>query len=776
VIRFHFAAIATWLLILAGTGYYTFSSVVIVSDLSLFLGGRDGSGANAVINELTSGSSARMILVGIEGAPAERLAKTSVTMANALRRSGKFEYILNGSSMGDNSGLERLFKNRYLLSPKMRKNRFGAEQLKKELTQRLRELSSFTGLFGKARLTADPTAEFRAIIETMGGNHTRRIEHGVWFSPDGRRAMMIASARSSAFDIEKQHKLIGLIQDTFAEANPSGDLKMALSGPAVFSVKSRSIIRAEAGRMTLAATTLAIMFLLAMFRSMFAVVLAMLPMLTGVVAAIGATQLVFGYVHGITIAFGATIIGVGVDYPIHVLSHKKRNEPARAIWGRIGSTLALSALTTSIGYCAMVFSDFAGLSQLGLFSVFGVLSALAAARWVAPVTVPDDFTISSLLSAANVLEMFASLLRPLTPVLVATATVCTVLITLGAGPGWNDDLSRLNPLPEKLKETDIRLRAEMDAPDAFKLMIVTAKDAEHALRSCESLATGLDKLVKDGSLGGYDMATRYLPSANTQKLRQAMIPDERRLRDNLNTAVKDLPFGKGAFEPFIRDVTRAATATPVGIDDLRGTAIWMRIAPLLKNNDGKWTALIPLRDVKNERSLIRLAGSATKTGVRYANLKRESARRVGEYRNEALIACMLGALAILAVLSTSLRSIADVGRVIITVAGPVMITAYVMSRWDGGLSIFHLVSLLLVAGLGIDYALFLNRDFGSVEEKVRSVVSTWICNVSTIMVFGALAMSSLFVLNTIGSTVFMGSALCFLFGLGARKTAPRQSP
>ncbi len=776
MIRHHLIAIATWLLILAGAGYYTFSSVVTVSDLSLFLDGDDESGVNNIIDELASGSSARMILVGVKGAPAERLAKTSVEMANALRRSGKFEYVLNGSSMGEDSSMELLFRNRYLLSPQMSENRFDAEQLKKEFTQRLKELSSFAGLFGKARLTSDPTAEFRAIIERMRGDHGQRIEHGVWFSPDGKRAMMIASARASAFDIDRQHKLIELIRNTFDEANSSGNLEIELSGTGVFAVKSRAIVRAEAGRMTLAATFLAITFLLAVFRSVFSVVLAALPMLTGVVVAIGATQLVFGYVHGITIAFGATIIGVGVDYPIHVLSHKKRNEPAGAVWRRIGPTLALSALTTSIGYCAMVFSDFSGLRQLGLFSVFGVLSAAAASRWVLPMTIADGFSIPSLSSGAAGVETFTRLLRPLTPAMVATAIICAVLITLGARSGWNDDLSKLNPVPAKMREMDTMLRSEMNAPDAFKFITVTARDPESALRSCESLAAGLDKLVSDGSLGGYDMAARYLPSASAQTLRQAMIPDERRLRDNLTAAIRDLPFEKDAFEPFIRDVTRAATAPPVGIEDLRGTAIWMRIAPLLKNSDGKWTALIPLRDVRNESSLIKLAGAASKTGIRYINLKRESTRRVGKYRNEALAACMLGTLAILAVLSASLRSITDVGRVVITVAGPVMITAYAMSLWDGGLSIFHFVSLLLVAGLGIDYALFLNRDFSSEEEKVRSVMSTWICNVSTIMVFGALAMSSLFVLNTIGSTVFMGSALCFLFGLAMKKTAPQRSP
>ena len=78
-------------------------------------------------------------------------------------------------------------------------------------------------------------------------------------------------------------------------------------------------------------------------------------------------------------------------------------------------------------------------------------------------------------------------------------------------------------------------------------------------------------------------------------------------------------------------------------------------------------------------------------------------------------------------------------------------------------SLFHLASLLLVVGIGLDYGLFLNHHNGSAEERHRTVQALIMCSVTTILVFGMLAFSEFPVLRSIGSTVAMGSLLSLLF-------------
>ena len=72
-------------------------------------------------------------------------------------------------------------------------------------------------------------------------------------------------------------------------------------------------------RLAIAGTVLVSVLLLLAFASPRALLVALLPVATGVLAGIAAVSLVFGSVHGVTLGFGTTLIGEAVDYAIYYL-------------------------------------------------------------------------------------------------------------------------------------------------------------------------------------------------------------------------------------------------------------------------------------------------------------------------------------------------------------------------------------------------------------------------------------------------------------------------
>lgn len=78
------------------------------------------------------------------------------------------------------------------------------------------------------------------------------------------------------------------------------------------------------------------------------------------------------------------------------------------------------------------------------------------------------------------------------------------------------------------------------------------------------------------------------------------------------------------------------------------------------------------------------------------------------------------------------------------------------------LSLFHLVSLLLVLGVGLNYALFFNRPFADEEERRRTWLSLTVCILAGLSAFGTLAFSRTPVLHAIGLTVGLGAAFSLL--------------
>lgn len=86
------------------------------------------------------------------------------------------------------------------------------------------------------------------------------------------------------------------------------------------------------------------------------------------------------------------------------------------------------------------------------------------------------------------------------------------------------------------------------------------------------------------------------------------------------------------------------------------------------------------------------------------------------------------------------------------------------------LSLFHIVSLLLVAGISLDYSLFINRSDENLPEHRRTLHSLTVCLASTATAFGLLALSDIPVLKAIGSTVFIGVTGGYLLSLALSST------
>src|SRR3546814_10911978 len=147
--------------------------------------------------------------------------------------------------------------------------------------------------------------------------------------------------------------------DLQVRGDGAGDI--VLSGPGAFSVEIGGRTEAEAKWIGTIDTIGLVLLLLVAYRSWKIPVLGVLPLASAGLAGLGAVALLFDGVHGITVAFGFTLIGVVQDYPIHLFSHQRPGvtprQNARALW----PTLATGVVATCIAYVTFLFSGVDGL-------------------------------------------------------------------------------------------------------------------------------------------------------------------------------------------------------------------------------------------------------------------------------------------------------------------------------------------------------------------------------------------------------------------------------
>lgn len=733
-------AVALWVVVLALSAWQL-TRTRVVADLSAFLPPSATPTQQLLLEQMRSGAGSRLVLIALSGAPQDRLAQASDSLAQRLRDSTLFASVQNGSAEGLRADREALLNYRYLLSPAAGE-RLNAPALRKSLEEAFGELATQPGAAMRGLLARDPTGELMRVLERLPAAGPEK-RAGVWFSADGGRALLIAETVAGGFDPAAQEQALDAIRAAVSDR----DIRIELSGAGVFAAQGRAAVERDSWLLSLVSGTLVLLLMLRVYRRPRIVGLLFVPVASGLLVGVAAVSVSFGYVHAITLGFGATLVGEAVDYPSYACLNAARGETLRAALVRIWPTLRLAVLTTVLGGLTMLLSSFAGLAQLGLFSMTGVLVAGLVTRYVVPAlagarpVTERDFSMPDLVAP----------LRRAWPAVWILAAAAALALYAGRERVWEDDLGAMSPIPERLKLADRELRRELGAPDVRHLIVVRGETQEAALARAEALESTLDELVRRGAIRGYDLATRYLPSRAEQERRLAALPDRATLRANLDQATRGLPFRPGVFEPFLREVEEARRRGPLGIGELEGTVIGMKVKALVVPAGGEWAVLVPLVGVSDVAALER--------EVPVLDLKAESERLLAGYRAEALRLSALGFAVIVLALAIGLRSARAVWQVVVPVLLALVLTAGLLHALGTRLTVFHLIAMLLVMGIGLNYSLFFDRPEPDPAARGRTLFSLFMNSATTLIAFGTLACSSSPVLHAIGLTVTIG-ALC----------------
>ncbi len=757
-----------WLAFLLACGVII-SRTHFTADLSAFLPRTPTPEQQLLMDQLRDGLASRLILVGIEGADAPARAGISRQIAKQLRADPEFVTINNGEPVTAEHDQAFLLNNRYLLSPAVNPARFTADGLHAALSDSLDTLASPAGLLVKSLLPRDPTGEMLQLLGQFNSGKRPHLVDGAWASRDGDRALMLMQTRASGSDTDAQQRAMAAIQQAFEKASAtSPGVKLLMTGPGVFSVSSRETIKSEVGRLSLISIAMIATLLLLVYRSFTALALGYLPVISGVLAGIAAVSVGFGSVHGITLGFGTALIGEAVDYSIYLFVQSEQNNTDKDHWiKQFWPTIRLGVLTSIFGFASLLLSGFPGLAQLGLYSIAGLVVAAMVTRFVLPHLLPAQFRIHDVSAIGRVLGKLARRAPALRwPVVLLLLAACAVLVA-NRHELLNDKISSLSPVSQADVALDGRLRADMGAPDVRYLIVAGGQSREGVLRSSEQVSALLQVQVDQGTLAGFESPSRYLPSAETQRVRQASLPAPEQLASRIAQAAEGLPVRASLFAPFLADVAAAQNRPLLNASDLEGTSMAMAVDALLIQKGEHWTALLPLTapagsEINADQIRAILAGAGL-PDVLLVDMKAESDRIYSGYLHEVVLLSAGGLLGIVGLLLLVFRSPGRVFRLVAPLAAAVIAVTAGLTLLGQQLIILHLVGLLLVVAIGSNYALFFDRSSNGAAISPRTLASMLFANLTTVAGFGLLAFSSVSILQAMGATVAPGVILALIF-------------
>ncbi len=709
----------------------------------------------------------RELLILIGHPVRERAYALAERQAHALLASARFE-TLHWRVEGDRQALiDELLRGRLALAdPALRE--LLASDPQRYLEQRAQAL--FSPLHGSPLPTERDwlglAGQAAARLQQLAGPLAPDPQSGaLMVEADGRHWVLLRlRTAADAFALDQAAAITGQLHE-LREAVHAGGGELLAAGGVLHAAEAQQRAAREIAWLGGGAACAVLALLLLVFRSRRAL-LALLPVLAGLASGTAACVALFGQIHLLTLVLGGSLIGVAIDYPLHLLSKRWSHAPWRSaeLLRLTRPGLTLSLVSSLIGYLALAFSPFPALTQIALFSAAGLLAAYASTLALAPLLASERLQPwPPLLALASRLECLREgLLARSHPALLVVLLVGLAASGLSRLSLDNDLRQWVAPSPALLEEAR-RLAALTGHQPTSQFFLVEAPDESTLLARQQALAERLDRLVQRGALDGYlALSQRVAGAEQQQRLREAL----ERLPAHWQ-ALRAL----GVPQAQLLAERQALLQLPLqNIDAALAGASATAWRPLWLGPDGRGgvAGLITLRGLADARALAGLADGLT--GVRLIDRVAELNASFAQTQRQAgalkLIACVLiaGLLGLVLGLRQSLR----------IVALPLLACALALAvlGWLGQpLTLLGLFGLLLVSALGVDYAILMHEGVGGAAVSLLGIL---LSGLTAWLSFGLLAFSATPAVADFGLTVSLGLAFSFLLAPWAGRASARQ--
>ena len=657
--------------------------------------------------------------------------------------------------------------------------------LRRAADELLERLSSPTSTMLTQIAPRDPFLAFPSIFDTLArsGRGDLAIHSGRYLSERDESAILFLGTHADAFDTKESGPLIARIEAITEELRGVyPDLQLDQSGVHRFALRAEEMIKADIARISILSILLLSALLLLLFRSLRFIALASLPIGVGMLAGLSVSLLVFDRVHGISLAFGASMLGVTIDYVVHLYAHQALAPPGdspKKSLASIDRTLILCAASTSVGFIALLFAPLPGLREVALFAMVGVIVSLLTTRAFLPILMPS--VIPETRARAGLMRLLEASLGALRHrrmlggglFLFALLFVAVSLPSLERGSSIADP-SGFDP---ELMAEDQRVRDRITRFDQRRFLVAIGESEDEALSAHLRAGAIAREAAEAGEIDAYLALDSLLVDPIKAEAMRARLADDRGLEARLDRAFTDAGFNEGSFSAFFADLRnddredrggRERLPPPLRYDDLMNSPLRSLARSMRVELAGGGAAFLlffhGISDVDALKS--RISADPNLLFVDQRDLM-GGGDMASEARVRPLLFFALAGVFLL-ILSRQRSLRAAIASLLPSLVAA-LFTLAVLIQLGRPIDLILATTLLLVVCMGVDYGVFLvdaERSEDALKQR-SSLLAIMLSSMTTMMGFGLLSMASHPLLSSIGLTAMMGIFACLILAPSA---------
>uniref|UniRef100_UPI004024EDB0 MMPL family transporter n=1 Tax=Prevotella sp. TaxID=59823 RepID=UPI004024EDB0 len=382
------------------------------------------------------------------------------------------------------------------------------------------------GLLG-SNIGSDPLNLFTPVVERLARRQQQlryELYDGYILTPDQRHAVVTIDSPYGSSETEHNSLLIQRISRAAQQTSwihPS--LSIRLTGGPVIAVDNARQIKTDSMVSVTLAVVLILLLLWFSLRSVRNIVLIAVSIAWGWLFALGALSLVHHDVSVIVIGISSVILGIAINYPLHLVAHLSHTPDVRKALRELIAPLLVGNITTIGAFLALTPLRSVALRDLGLFASFLLLGTIVFVfvflpHLVKPVaTRPSEHHFALLDRISNVS------LHDKRWLVIGVAVITVVLSFFSFRTRFDTNLSHVNYMSDEQKADMQTLQTMVAVGGDTKTVYVVSsgRNADGALRAQQRMAPVEQQLRREGRVAAVNSCAPFLCSVAEQRTRLA---------------------------------------------------------------------------------------------------------------------------------------------------------------------------------------------------------------------------------------------------------------
>ena len=601
------------------------------------------------------------------------------------------------------------------------------------------------------------------------------FERDYYLTKEGNGVILRVYPTGVITDVKFTQRLLHNIRQTIDNIEPKRfhpSLDVTFSGSFKNASNQYNVVLRDLKSTALYAFLGVVLLISVYFRQVLSPLFIVLPLLMSLSWTFGLTWIVIGNLNQITVCLFAILFGLGIDFGIHIFARyreaRRRGLTTEAALietvCQTGSALTTTAVTTSVAFFSLLFSDFKGFSEFGFIVGAGIMFSLVAMLVVCPafIVLVERLRLIRLQQKSVPQHLVRRGRYPVPHLTLFLGLLATGYSLYHLNElGFEYDFKQLRPdtqeeaprgsLPDELKET--RSPA-----------IVLTENRQQAMAVVAEVKRVMAVRGDSSTIRSVKSVYSFLPDSQHQKLaiivdlRQVLDENEDLLDEGYRTRADSLRGFLDVHELALEDLPEDLTKS---FSSKEG-----KILSFVQIN-----AAVPLRDGRNAIAFadeVKVIQAADGNTYYASSAHIIFAEMLELMLDDAVQAVALTLLVVSIVLLIDLRSVLSVTLVLTPLLTALAWVTGFMYVFDFKVNIYNIVAFPTIIGMGIDNAVHVFHRYreagvGSLRLVLRTTGMALLATTLTTMVgFAGLVPAHHPALYWIGIVSLLGLGSCFV--------------